>query len=127
MIAIGNIGLMAEEKEQIEQLLRNANVNVFIKLYPNADVLIIPPIDAPVYSNSFNCIRIEDVKELNKFLGKYLGEIKRTGIQNNWEIWDATKLKVGTKIYQHSSKLNIIIAIEDSQYIPYFVVMDYEI
>jgi hypothetical protein len=55
----------------------------------------------------------------------YILIIKRTGIQDNWEMWDANKLKIRTKIYQHSERHNILIAVQDDIKITYIKNLEY--
>jgi hypothetical protein len=49
----------------------------------------------------------------------YLGEIKRSGLQDIWAEWDANKRKVGTKIYQYPDWNEKIIAVQGVQRMVY--------
>ena len=128
---IGGIGeIMADNTNQIHLLFDSLDhfdnnddvLNNFIKVFPDGDILLIKPI----YGCSI-CCKYEKIIVYKNEVGEYLGKIKRAGIQNSWEIWDATKLKVGTKIYKYKQESSIIIAVQDNQYIPYLVIMNFEL
>ncbi len=73
------------------------------------------------------CIRadsIEWVTELRLTKGDMLGEIIRTGITEDYADWDATDLPVGTQIFQHSERNEVLIAIYDSTEIPYLKMIE---
>ena len=73
------------------------------------------------------CLRadgIEWVMELGLTEGELLGEIIRTGITKNHADWDATDLPVATKIYQHSERREVLIAIYDDTKIPYLKMIE---
>ncbi len=73
------------------------------------------------------CIRaggIDWVRELGLTEGELLGEIIRTGITENYADWDATDLPVGTKIYQHSARSEVLIAVYDDIKIPYLKMIE---
>ena len=95
----------------------NDSLNNFFTKFPDEDIVIIN--DNPLVEGRFFIGYKQDVSIIdNKIVGEYLGEIKRSGLQNNWRVWDATKLKVGTKIYKHAEIL-LIIAVQDEEYITY--------
>jgi hypothetical protein len=134
LLVIGTGKIMAQDvNQQIETLMyywsQGDNyddvINNFLQKFPDADILFI---DDFIGAGPFPvCIRINQNNFNENNIGKYLGEIKRIGIQNNWKLWDATKLKIGTKIYQHKNERDIIIAVQDNQYIIYIAVIYYEI
>ena len=123
-------GIMAEDDMvlYISQLgnfagkpVNDVGINIFLEKFPDADIVVINFLD----EGNFNCIKID--REIStKYIGNYIGEVKRTGIQNKWQTWDATKLKVGTKLYNHSEwpygKEEILVAVQNGQYIPYLIV-----
>ncbi|MDR2096731.1 MAG: hypothetical protein LBP76_14610 [Treponema sp.] len=61
---------------------------------------------------------------MEQFLGGYVGEIKRTGTRNDWEKFDATVLKTGTRLYRHRDRHTVIIAVDGNNYIPYLALLE---
>jgi hypothetical protein len=68
---------------------------------------------------ALNVTDIDWVVEYNLAEGVLLGEIMRTNIEDNFLEWDATHLPIGTKIYRHSLRPDLLIAIYDDTKIPY--------
>lgn len=103
---------------------RNAEAKLFLERHPNGDFFVMESYICYKFID-FNTgvnFNIDDqiISEKN-----YIGSIKRTGLQSNWEKWDAAILKVGTKIYRHSSRHNILIAVQDGVKIPYIMGLEF--
>jgi len=67
-----------------------------------------------VIENNVVCVRQADndwVQNLDFNEAEKVGEIKRSEIHKDWEIWDATILKVGTEIFMHTQRHEAYMAI----------------
>jgi hypothetical protein len=125
MILTGCI-IMADEPAFQENRNRsnNAEAKMFLERYPNGDFFVME-----------ECICIKfidfntgvDYNIDNQIISEenYIGSIQRTGLQSNWERWDATILKAGTRIYQHTGRQDVLIALQDGVKIPYIKNLEY--
>ena len=57
-------------------------------------------------------------------IGQYAGTIEVSGIKKDFTDLSATKLPVGTKIYEHKENSNILFAQVNDVYYPYFAVIE---
>jgi hypothetical protein len=118
-------GIMADERtiQENQTRIRNAEAKMFLERNPNGDFFVMESYICYKFID-FNTgvnYNIDDqiISEKN-----YIGSIKRTGLQSNWEKWDATILKVGTKIYRHPSRNAVLIAVRDDVKIPYMEALE---
>lgn len=79
-------------------------------------------IDFFVYQNTayVNASTIDWIHELKLTPEKQLGVIQRTNIKRNYKDFDATKLVVGTIIYNVYDRKDILLVLIHDQYIPYY-------
>lgn len=91
----------------------NLSPETLLKDEPDADFFIMNSI---IYVNA---IDVEWVKEIPLKEGKFLGKINNTGVKSNFKDWDATKLDIGTEIYELATRNNIVIIKIDNNYMPY--------
>lgn len=91
----------------------NLSPETLLKDEPDADFFIMNSI---IYVNA---IDVEWVKEIPLKEGKFLGRINNTGVKSNFKDWDATKLDIGTEIYELATRNNIVIIKIDNNYMPY--------
>lgn len=84
-----------------------------LKDKPDADFFIM---NSTIYVNALD---IEWIKEIPLNEGIVLGKINNTGVKNNFKDWDATKLDIGTVIYELEGRKDIVLINIDGKYIPY--------
>ncbi len=76
---------------------------MILKDNPNSDFFIM---NSTVYINALD---IEWIKEIPLKEGIVLGKINNTGVKNNFKDWDATKLDIGTVIYELEGRKTIVL------------------
>jgi len=118
LLFAGSINMMADgNREESMSGMINDDVKYFLENNPDGDFFVL---------ENYICRKFDyDITGQNIAENNYLGIIQRTGIQNNWEMWDANKLKIGTKIYQHSERHTILIAVQDGVKITYIKNLEY--
>jgi hypothetical protein len=118
ILFMGGMVIMADEDTGEKKHRLNTVVNDYVSVYPEGDIIVMDFYICANFSAKM------DTNGLEQFLGEYIGEIKRTGTQNDWKKFDATVLKTGTKLYQHRERHTIIIAVDGKNYIPYLDLLE---
>jgi hypothetical protein len=112
-----NIDIRNFTPEQNGRHIRNVEAKTSLHNNPDDDFFIL---------ETYLCKRYDKINIADETISdkELLGTIKRTGIQNNWEEWDATKLKIGTRIYQQPNQYNTLMAINNGNKTAYIKYLD---
>lgn len=83
-------------------------------------------VDFIVYNDTayVNSGDVNWIKDLNLKCENELGSIRRTKVTKNYKNYDATILKIGTKIYSVTGREDIILVLINNEYIPYYAYVE---
>jgi hypothetical protein len=96
-----------------QQQSRNNAVAALLKSDPDADFIVM---------GDYVCVNTSDemsLEALNLSECEQIGRIERRGKQVDWEMWDASTLKIGTRVLRHPARNDILIVVQGEKMIPY--------